>query len=154
VQEFPSTGGVKNCLTAFGTSAYAIGIIGHDNAVGANSQYVAIDGIAPSRDNAKNGLYDWFVESFMMWNGNNLALKSLPSGVTADNVANYLADFRTRAGSPDVMALFSTAQADGVMAISNFGSISYNPKGTDNNAKFASRVTKLGNSCAPTLWQQ
>ena len=156
VSESTGTGGVQSCLTAAGSTSYAIGIVGHDNAAGTGgvgAQFVAIDGVAPSRDNAKNGLYDWFVETFMQWNPTYISnFKTVTGGATASQVLAYLNDFRTRSGSPDVMNAFSATQQDGVMAISDGVSTIYNDPTNANNKKFVSRVTKLGNSCSPSLW--
>jgi hypothetical protein len=156
VSESSGTGGVQTCLTTAGSSAYAIGIVGHDNAAGGSNpgaQFVAIDGVVPSRDNAKNGLYDWVVESWMQWNPTYISnFKTVTGGATGAQVMAYLTDFRTRAGSPDVMNAFSTTQQDGVMAIADGVSTIYNDPNNVNNKKFVSRITKLGNSCSPSLW--
>ncbi|HEY4373026.1 MAG TPA: hypothetical protein VGN52_13940 [Burkholderiales bacterium] len=153
VSESAGTSGVKTCLTNAGTSQYAIGIIGHDNAAGANSQFVAIDGVQPSRENARAGLYDWFVESWMQWNTSYITnFKTIGGGATASQVINYLANFRTRSGSPDVMAQFAAAQQDGVLAIADGQSKIFNDPSNANNKKFVARATKLGNSCSPSLW--
>jgi len=163
VTESGSTGGVKTCLTAAGTSQYAIGIVGRDNSLGANSQWVAIDGTFPgsgatvatanNNNNAKNGLYDWYVESWMNWNPTYLNnFKALPSGTTSSNIEGYFADMAARGGSPAIMSLYTTTQQQGVMAIDDGVTNIYNDPSNAQNKTFVSRMTKNGNTCSVTQW--
>jgi len=155
VNEGGSTGAVTTCLTAANTAGqYAIGIVGKENALPTGSQWVAIDGVSPGKDNVKNGKYDWFVEQSMQWNPTYLSsFKTLPAGVTAAQLSNYLGSFRTRSGSPDIMATYSTTVQDGVAAIYDGVNYIFNDPASANNKAFVSRVTKLGNSCSVTQWQ-
>jgi hypothetical protein len=153
VTESGSTGGVKTCLTAAGTSQYAIGIVGRDNSLGANSQWVAIDGVFPSQANAKAGLYDWYVESWMEWNPTYLShFKTLPAGTSSANVIAYLSDMATRGGSPAIMSLYTPTQQQGVMAIDDGSTNIYNDPSNALNKTFVSRMTKGGDTCSVSQW--
>jgi len=154
VNEGGSTGAVTTCLSGANTAGqYAIGIVGKENALPTGAQWIAIDGVSPGKDNVKNGKYDWFVEQSMQWNPTYLnSFKSLPSGVTSAQLTAYLNDFRTRSGSPDVMATYSTTVQDGVAAIDNGSTYLFNDPANANNKAFVSRVTKLNNTCGISLW--
>ena len=156
VSEGVSTSAVTTCLSnANSAGQYAIGIAGKAQALPAGMQWVAISRVPPGRDGMKEGEYDWFTETSMQWNPTYLnSYKSLPGGVTAAQLTNYLGDFRVRSGMPNVMATYPAAAQDGVAAIDDFVDYLYNDPGNANNKTFVSRVTKLGASCAAPQWME
>jgi hypothetical protein len=156
----------------FAAGEYAIGLVSKENAPGGsdNWKHIAIDGQVPSRDNAKNGKYDYVYEQTMQWNtpyldgfrtlpvGSGGAGYTLPVGVTVDDLKSFLTSFRVRSGNPIVLdSIASSAVKEGIAAIANFneGYIFNDPAVTTQglaNKKFVSRMTRNGNSCQPLLW--
>ncbi|NBD20809.1 hypothetical protein GTZ97_09025 [Aquabacterium fontiphilum] len=64
VYEGSSTGNVRTCLTEANTKgAFAIGHISLENPETAAWKFVRIDGVEPSRDNMKRGIYEYLFES-------------------------------------------------------------------------------------------
>ncbi|MFN0161860.1 MAG: hypothetical protein ACKVQQ_11560 [Burkholderiales bacterium] len=173
VNEGSGTSNVISFLNGrFLAGEYAIGLVSKENAPGGsdNWKHVAIDGVVPSRDNAKTGKYDYVVEQTMQWN--NVYLDSfrtapvlgggagyaLPAGVSVADLKNFLTVFRTRSGNPLVLdSIASAATKEGIAALVNFneGYIfndpAVTPQGLANN-KFVSRMTRNGNTCQPLLW--
>lgn len=143
VFEGSSTGNVISCLnTAQANGAYAIGHVSKENAPGsANWRHVKLDGIAPSRDAVRSGLYSYFFESTMQW-------KSAKFDTLAADQQDFLLQFAAEAGKPTSLAKLSTTVQEGVAALpfaydGAFGT------GTAEDIKFGSRVSRGGNSCSP-----
>ncbi len=168
INEGSGTGNVITFLNGIPATQYGIGLISKENApaVGANWKHIAIDGVAPSRDNVKNGKYEYAVEQTMQWNTAYLlgTLRTteypLPAGVTAANLEDFLKTFRTRAGSPLVLdSIASAATKEGTAALINdtegyiYADTDTSDKGKA-NAKFVSRMTRGGNTCQPFVWSK
>ena len=91
----------------------------------------------------------------MQWNPTYINnFKNLAgTGVTSGDLLTFLDSFRTRSGSPDIMATYTATVADGVAAIHDGVNYIFNDSASVNNKAFVSRTTKLGNSCGVTQWQ-
>ena len=141
VFEGSTTGNVISCLAAAETTgAYAIGHVSRENGeAGTNWRHVRVDGITPSRDNVRNGKYEYFFESTLQWHNAKFATLS------ADQQA-FLTSFRDEAQRPSSLALLSTAAQNGVAALPSSYSGAF---GTGSAAEiaFGSRVSRGGNSC-------
>ncbi len=167
VNEGSGTSNVITFLNGRNTAGqYAIGLVSKENtpASGAGWKHVAIDGQVPSRDNAKNGKYEYVYEITMQWNtpyldNHRTAQYPLPIDVTAADLTSFLTSFRARAGAPLVLDLLSPAAQEGTTAILNegegflFNDPAVTPEGVANK-KFVSRMTRNGNSCQKPLWLQ
>lgn len=141
--EGPGTGDVVSCLNrANNAQGYAIGHVSKENAPGSNLwKHVRLEGANPLRDNAKQGRYDYTVESTVQY------LKTAYNALTASQRA-FITGFTTEIKKPDALAKLSSANQQGVAALPTsyagaFGS------GNANTIAFGSRVTRAGNSCNP-----
>jgi hypothetical protein len=165
VNEGSGTSNVISFLNARNAAGeYAIGLVSKENAPGTGGwKHVAIDGVIPSRDNAKLGRYDYVYEQTMQWNtsyidNHRTAQYALPAGVTAANLKDFLSTFRVRSGAPLVLESLTNANTkEGITALSNdaegyiFNDSAVTPEGLANK-KFVSRMTRGGNSCSKPLW--
>jgi hypothetical protein len=148
VFEGSTTGNVISCLgAAEDTGAYAIGHVSKENnelGTGSKWRHVALDGIAPNRDNTKNGKYNYFFESTMQWHVAKFASLS-------QDQKDFLAQFRTEAQKPDSLAKLSASAQLGVAALPDSYAGTFGT-GTANEIAFGSRVLRGGNSCnLPTI---
>jgi hypothetical protein len=143
VFEGPGTGDVVTCLnTAHNKGGYAIGHVSRENSPGTNLwKHVRLEGAQPSRDNAKAGRYDYFVESTIQY------LNSAFDGFSAQQKA-FVTGFIAQARTPDALAKLSTANQQGVAALPDSYAGAFGT-GTANEIAFGSRVTRAGNSCNP-----
>jgi hypothetical protein len=144
VFEGPGTGDVVRCLNTANTNqGFAIGHVSRENVPSASDRWkhVRLEGAQPSRDNAKAGRYDYFVESTIQY------LNSAFATFTPQQQA-FVKGFIAQARTPDALARLSAANQQGVAALPDsyagpFGT------GTANEIAFGSRVTRAGNSCNP-----
>jgi hypothetical protein len=143
VFEGPGTGDVVTCLnTANNKGGYAIGHVSRENVPGSNQwKHVRLEGAQPSRDNAKAGRYDYFVESTIQYN--NAAF----GGFSAAQ-QSFVNGFIAQAKLPDALARLSAANQQGVAALPDSYAGAFGT-GTANEIAFGSRVTRAGNSCNP-----
>jgi hypothetical protein len=122
VNEAGSGGGVQGCLAnANGlTKGFGIGLLTLGTGTTANYVFAAIDGVAPTRDNAKVGKYNVWAETFMQLNKQF----TVANGANANAVA-FLGKFQTQAalvdnlgnvGSPAVSGVFALPGASAVTA--------------------------------------
>lgn len=111
INEAGSGGGVQTCLknvNAMGVG-YGIGLLGFGTAeVPADYKYVAIDGVAPSRDSAKVGGYGFWVESTIQTNKSSTASAAAKA---------WLAKFIQKAGYSTNLNQLSAAAQNGVFAL-------------------------------------
>lgn len=143
VFEGPGTGDVVSCLNAADKAqGYAIGHVSKENVPGTGAwKHVRLEGANPDGANAKQGRYDYLVESTVQYkiatyNGLSAQQKSFINGFTAE------------IAKPESLAKLPSANQNGVLALplsyaGNFGT------GTANEIKFGSRVSRNGNSCQP-----
>ncbi len=143
VFEGPGTGDVITCLnTANSNSGYAIGHVSRENVPGsAQWKHVRLEGALPSRDNAKAGRYDYFVESTIQY------LNSAFATFTPQQ-QSFVTGFIAQARTPDALARLSPANQQGVAALPDSFKGAFGT-GTANEIAFGSRVTRAGNSCNP-----
>lgn len=111
INEAASGGDVQKCLknvNALGVG-YGIGILGFGTAeVPADYKYVAIDGVAPSRDAAKVGKYGFWVESTIQTNKSSTASAAAKA---------WLNKFIAKAGYSTNLNQLSAAAQNGVFAL-------------------------------------
>lgn len=147
VFEGSTTGNVITCLgAAEDNGGYAIGHVSKENnelATGSKWRHVKLDGIAPNRDNVKNGKYSYFFESTMQWHTNHF-------GTLSQDQQDFLSQFRAEAAKPDSLAKLAAANQQGVAALPDsyagaFGAVT----NSANELLFGSRVSRGGNSCNP-----
>lgn len=107
VYEGSSTSNVRDCLAkANDVNAFAIGHVSLENAETAKWKFVKIDGVEPSRDNAKKGLYSYVFESTIQVN----------KAAAATPKAFMVAFTNAAAGVANLNALPAATQ-NGVMAL-------------------------------------
>lgn len=141
VFEGPGTGNVVSCLNqAQAVGGYAIGHVSKENLIGTDWRHVKLDGIAPNRDNAKAGKYDYLFESTVQYSAATYA------ALTA-NQQKFISGLQVELGKPSSLAKLSVSSQEGVAALPN-GAIPYGTGNTDER-KFYSRVSRNGNSCSP-----
>jgi hypothetical protein len=135
VYEGSATANLRSCLTEANTKgAYAIGHISLENAETAAWKFVKIDGVEPSRDNAKKGLYSHVFESTIQVNKNAAATPkafSVAFSTAAANVNNLNA--LSAAAQNGVASLPGAAGCPAVFGSAAAGSAA---------DKFCSRVTR------------
>lgn len=135
IVEGSSTSNVRTCLTDTATAgAFAVGHVSLENAETSNWKFVKIDGMEPSRDNAKKGLYDYVFESTIQ-----VAKTAAPTQKT------FGANFATAASKASNLGSLSTAAQAGVLALptapdctADFGTYTAG----SNSDKFCSRMTR------------
>jgi hypothetical protein len=119
VNEAGSGGGVQTCLQSVNglTKGFGIGLLTLGTGTTANYTFAAIDGVAPTRDNAKTGKYNVWAETFMQLNKQF----TVANGANAAAVS-FLGKFQTQAalvdnignvGSPAVAGVFALPVASG-----------------------------------------
>jgi hypothetical protein len=112
INEAGSGGGVQTCLKNVNATAgngYGIGLLGFGTAeVPADYKYVAIDGVAPSRDAAKTGKYGFWVESTIQVNKASTASAAAKA---------WMNSFIAKAQFSTNLAQLSTAAQNGVFAL-------------------------------------
>lgn len=147
VFEGSTTGNVISCLgAAEDNAAYALGHVSKENnelASGSKWRHLKIDGIAPNRDNVKNGKYGYFFESTMQWHTGLFATLS-------QDQQDFLTQFRATASTPDSLAKLAAANQQGVAALPDAYAGAFGT-GTANEIAFGSRVSRGGNSCNPII---
>lgn len=143
VFEGSTTGNVISCLNAAqGANAFAVGHVSKENnelATGSNWRHVKIDGVAPNRDNTKNGLYEYFFESTIQWHRDKFATLS------PDQQA-FITAFRAEASKPSSLTNLSVTNQQGVAALPDSYAGAFGT-GTPAEITFGSRVTRGGASC-------
>lgn len=148
VYEASSAGNVANCLTnADNAGGYAIGHLSLENPATADWKHVALDGVAPTRDNMKDGKYDYAVESTAQYR------TALISGLNAGNAddkakAGFITGFAKAVGRPVNMDKLAADTKNGLAALPTAGI--YNDPNNSIAATFVSRVGRTaGNNCTP-----
>lgn len=119
INEAGSGGGVVTCLgnvNALTSKGFGIGLLTLGQGTNANYKFVAIDGVAPSRDNAKIGKYGFWVESTMQ---SNLAAAgtNFSGGTLSAGALNFLKSFVTKASSADNLGQVGTPAIAGVFSL-------------------------------------
>jgi len=110
VYEGATTSKVRNCLSAANDNgAFAIGHLTLGEVSDGKWKFVSIDGIEPSRDNAKRGVYSYFFSS------PGLVAKT---GNSSDGRI-YFADLLRALWAPDGLVRLSPAVQAGVMTMPN-----------------------------------
>ena len=152
ISEAGSGGGVQTCLknvNAMSSNGYGIGLLGFGTAeVPADYKYVAIDGVTPSRDAAKNGKYGFWVESTIQVNKNSTASAAAKA---------WMNSFIAKAQYSTNLAQLSSAAQNGVFALPASQSTvaaddcsqyagTYPTGGTTPADKFCSRFTRNGDN--------
>ena len=66
VQEAVASSDVSTCM---GGAGYRMGILSIENAAPTGGGYVAINGVAPTKANVRNGIYDYYSEQVLLQNG-------------------------------------------------------------------------------------
>lgn len=143
VFEGPGTGDVVSCMNqAQKSGGYAIGHISKENAPGSNSwKHVRLEGAVANGTNAKQGRYDYLVESTIQHN------KSAFAALTANQRA-FINGFTAEVAKPSALATLSTANQAGVLALPKSYAGAFGT-GTPAEIAFGSRVSRGGNSCTP-----
>jgi hypothetical protein len=151
VYEGSSTGNVRDCLAkANDVGAFAIGHISLENAETAKWKFVKIDGVEPSRDNAKRGHYEYVFES---------TVQVAKTGNSAAGRA-FMVAYTSAAQKPANLNSLSVANQAGVLSLPNASgcpaTFTFVPAGTVGetaNNKFCSRVTRANPADPVTLYK-
>ena len=147
VFEGPGTGDVVSCLNAANKAGgYAIGHVSKENVPATSGtvglwKHVRLEGANPDGTQAKQGRYDYVVESTIQYKAASF------TGFTAQQ-QSFINGFTTEIAKPDALAKLPAANQNGVLALplsyaGDFGT------GSVNEIKFGSRVSRAGNSCQP-----
>ena len=147
VFEGPGTGDVVSCLNAANKAlGYAIGHVSKENVPATSGtvglwKHVRLEGANPDGTQAKQGRYDYVVESTIQYKVASF------TGFTAQQ-KSFITGFTTEIAKPDALAKLPAANQNGVLALplsyaGDFGT------GSVNEIKFGSRVSRAGNSCQP-----
>lgn len=152
VFEGPGTGDVISCLNAANKAqGYAIGHVSKENVPATSGtiglwKHVRLEGANPDGAQAKQGRYDYVVESTIQYKVGSY------TGFTAQQ-KSFITGFTTEIAKPDALAKLPAANQNGVLALplsyaGDFGT------GSANEIKFGSRVSRSGNSCQPLAGQK
>jgi hypothetical protein len=141
IAEPGSGGGVVSCLQTVNglTTGYGIGLLGFGTAEATGFKYVAIDGVAPSRELAKTGKYGFWVESTIQAN------KSSSASLAAKT---WMLSFIAKAQQSTNLAQLSAAAQNGVFALplSQANWVSGNPNVNDDCANYAGDYAGVSNA--------
>jgi hypothetical protein len=123
INEAGSGGGVVSCLnTVNGLSkGFGVGLLTLGQGVGTSYVFAAIDGVLPSRDNAKVGKYGAWVESTMQTNLNATGV-NFAGGTLSTGALNFLKSFVTKATYADNLGQVGMPAIAGVFALPTAGS--------------------------------
>ncbi|MFN3914447.1 MAG: hypothetical protein ACK4K3_05935 [Aquabacterium sp.] len=140
VYEGSSTGNVRTCLTEANTKgAFAIGHISLENAETAAWKFVKIDGVEPTRDNMKRGIYEYLFES---------TVQVAKTGNSAAGRA-FMVNFTNAAQKSTNLNSLSAANQAGVLTLPTAAdcpaTFSFKAAGTPGETaqdKFCGRVTR------------
>ncbi|TAK90435.1 MAG: hypothetical protein EPO09_16870 [Aquabacterium sp.] len=119
INEAGSGGGVVTCLgnvNALASKGFGVGLLTLGQGTNANYKFVAIDGVVPSRDNAKVGKYGAWVESTIQTN------KSAVNGGLSAGALGFLNAFITKATNADNLGQVGVPAIAGVFALPLSGS--------------------------------
>lgn len=147
VFEGPGTGDVVSCLNAANKAVgYAIGHVSKENVPATTGtiglwKHIRLEGANPDGANAKQGRYDYLVESTVQYK------PAVFATLTAAQ-QSFITGFTAEISKPDALAKLSSANQAGVLALPNNYSGDFGT-GSANDVKFGSRVTRNGNSCQP-----
>lgn len=144
---------VESCLgttveTTVGGTAYGIGILSRENTptptglgIDKGYRFVKLDGVAPTRDNAKVGKYPFIYAATMQWNKTTL--------VDAD-VKQFLINLRANGGKASALNVADVDTQQGVLALPTTYPGAYDDLTDPVVLKFASRVDRnIAGSCSP-----
>lgn len=140
VYEGSSTGNVRTCLTEANTKgAFAIGHISLENAETAAWKFAKIDGVEPTRDNMKRGIYDYLFES---------TVQVAKTGNSAAGRA-FMVNFTNAAQKSTNLNSLSAANQAGVLTLpsaadcpAEFNFVAAGTPGETAQNKFCGRVTR------------
>jgi hypothetical protein len=145
--EGPGTGDVISCLNAAQKAGgYAIGHVSKENVPATSGtigqwKHVKLEGALPDGNLAKQGRYDYVVESTIQYK------TSAFSGLSAAQ-KSFITGFTSEIAKPDSLAKLPAANQNGVLALPTAYAGAFGT-GTTNEIKFGSRVSRGGNSCQP-----
>lgn len=143
---------VETCLgttvEGLAGNAYAIGVLSRENTPTPTGQtidkgyrFVKLDGVAPTRDNAKTGAYPFVYAATLQWNKNTL--------VDTD-VRQFLFALRLNGGKASSLNVADVDTQEGVLALPSTYSSAYADLTDPVEIKFASRVDRnTAASCSP-----
>lgn len=118
INEAGSGGGVVTCLGNVNTTltkGFGVGLLTLGQGTNANYKFVAIDNVAPSRDNAKLGKYGFWVESTIQTNLNATGV-NFAGGTLSAGALNFLKAFVNKAGYADNLGQVGVPSIAGVFA--------------------------------------
>jgi len=118
VNQAGSGGDVVTCLGTVNALAkgFGIGLLTLGQGTNANYQFAAIDGVLPSRDNAKVGKYNFWVESSIQTNANATS-SDFSSGTMSAGARAFLKAFITKAALAENLASVGSPALAGVFAL-------------------------------------
>jgi len=119
INEAGSGGGVVTCLgnvNGLATNGYGIGLLTLGQGTNSNYQFAAIDGVLPTRDNAKIGKYGFWVESSIQSNVNAAGV-NFAGGTLSAGALNFLKNFIAKASYADNLGQVGAPAIAGVFAL-------------------------------------
>lgn len=158
VKENASSGNVRSCLAAIGSTGYAFGVLSLDSGVaGATGwKFARIDANTLGRDTIKSGQYRFVFTSTVQTNA-----AATVNGVSSTDATTLINGFAQGARKPSNLAVLSSGTQNAVAAVGDaedcFDPDSGNPipfvwgDGTNANQKFCSRTLRLDSLDQPIL---
>lgn len=144
---------VETCLgttveSTVGGTAYGIGVLSRENTptptglgIDKGYRFVKLDGIAPTRDNAKVGKYPFVYAATLQWNKDTL---------TDVDVKQFLVNLRANGGKASALNVADVDTQQGIAALPTTYSGAYDDLTDPVTLKFASRVDRnTAGSCSP-----
>lgn len=119
INEAGSGGGVVTCLNnanGLASKGFGVGLLTLGQGTNANYTFAAVDGVLPSRDNAKIGKYGFWVESTIQTNLNAAGVGNA-GGTLSAGALNFLKAFIAKAPSADNLGQVGTPAIAGVFSL-------------------------------------
>jgi hypothetical protein len=150
INEAGSGGGVQTCLKNVNAKAgngYGIGLLGFGTAeVPADYKYVAIDGVAPSRDAAKTGKYGFWVESTIQVNKLSTATAAAKSWMNSFIAKSQYSTNLAQLSSTAQNGVFALPLSQSTVAADDCFNYTGTFSGTTPADKFCSRYSRNGDN--------
>jgi len=121
INEAGSGGGVVTCLgnvNGLASKGFGVGLLTLGQGTNGNYGFAAIDGVLPSRDNAKIGKYGVWVESSIQTNVNSTGV-NFAGGTLSAGALSFLQAFITKATYADNLGQVGIPAIAGVFALPN-----------------------------------
>jgi hypothetical protein len=159
ISQAGSGGGVVTCLQNTNnnlTIGYGIGLLGFGTAEATGFKYVAVDGVYPSRDSAKNGKYGFWVESTIQVNKASTASAAAKAWMNSFIAKAQYSTNLAQLGSAAQNGVFALPLSQSTVAADDCSNYvgTYPTAGTTPADKFCGRYSRNGDNRSVAAFQK